>query len=133
MSMEMDRVDYVVVGVGVNVNRPVDDFPAEVRDIASSLAVETGHSLCRVNLLRHFLARFESCYALVTGQGFSQIMKRWKALSDIIGRTVAVNLIGSQIRGRVEDVDDDGVLVLRDGDGRVHRVISGDVLLQDLS
>lgn len=132
MSMEMDRVDYVVVGVGVNVNNPADHFPAEVRDIATSLAVETGHAVSRVDLLRQFLARFESCYALVEGQGFSQIMKRWKALSDIIGRTVAVDLIGSRIQGRVEDVDETGVLVLRDGDGQVHRVISGDVLLQDL-
>ena len=132
MSMEMDRVDYVVVGVGINVNSPSDHFPPEVRDIASSLSIETGGPLSRVELVRRFLERFESCYGLITRKGFPAIMKRWKDLSDIIGRDVAVDLIGTRIRGRVEDVDDDGVLVLRDPAGDLHRVISGDVLLQDL-
>jgi BirA family biotin operon repressor/biotin-[acetyl-CoA-carboxylase] ligase len=132
MSMEMDRVDYVVVGVGVNVNSPLDHFPSDVRDIASSLSIETGQSVSRIALLRHFLEQFEACYEQVIGKGFVAIMKRWKALSDIIGRDVAVDLIGNRIHGRVEDVDDDGILVLKDNQGTIHRVISGDVLLQDI-
>ncbi len=132
MSMEMDRVDYVVVGVGVNVNSDSRLFPADVRDIAASLAGEAGRPVSRADLVRRFLKRFEECYSLITGQGFKAIMDRWKALSDIIGRDVAVDLIGSRIRGRVEDVDGDGILVVRDEQGEVHRVISGDVLLQDL-
>lgn len=132
MSMEMDRVDYVVVGVGVNVNSPPDHFSTEVRDIASSLFIETGLPVSRIDLIRRFLERFEACYELVIGNGFAAIMERWKVLSDIIGRDVTVDLIGTRIRGRVEDVDNDGILVLKDHQGELHRVISGDVLLQDL-
>ena len=133
MSMEMDRVDYVVVGVGVNVNSPPDHFSQEVSAVASSLFIETGKPVSRAAVVRTFLARFEHYYTLVSGNHFRQVMARWKELSDIIGRKVAVDLIGSRITGRVEDVDDDGLLILKDGEGNIHRVISGDVLLQDLS
>jgi BirA family biotin operon repressor/biotin-[acetyl-CoA-carboxylase] ligase len=132
MSMEMDRVDHVVVGVGVNVNTRPDQFPPEVRDNASSLFIEKGETVSRPLLVREFLRRFEECYALVTGSGFKTIMKRWKSLSDIIGRTVTVDIIGTRINGRVTDVDEDGILILQGKDGNIHRVISGDVLLQDL-
>ena len=44
MSMEMDQVDYVVVGLGVNVNTPLEHFSPEVQHIATSLLIETGKS-----------------------------------------------------------------------------------------
>lgn len=132
MSMEMDQVDYVVVGLGLNVNTPARDFPSEIKDIASSLAAETGKTWSRSDVMRRFLVWFEDYYARVTGQGFTDVMRRWKELSDIIGRSVTVAMVGEQkINGRVRDVDDDGILILEDDEGEVHRVMSGDVLLND--
>ncbi|MBU1168750.1 MAG: biotin--[acetyl-CoA-carboxylase] ligase [Proteobacteria bacterium] len=132
MSMEMDQVDFVVVGLGLNVNSPPDHFSPEVREIASSLLIETGTTWNRAALVREFLKWFENYYSLIQGQGFSAVMKRWKELSDIIGRDVTVDMLGSRIQGCVEDVDDEGVLILRDPSGIFHRVISGDVLLKDI-
>lgn len=131
MSMEMDQVDFVVVGLGLNVNSPLDNFVPEVRDIASSLMIETGESWNRASLVRTFLSWFEHYYALIHDQGFPAVMKRWKELSDIIGKEVCVDMLGSRKTGRVVDVDDDGVLILKESSGLCHRVISGDVLLKD--
>lgn len=131
MSMEMDLVDYVVVGLGLNVNTPASRFPDDIASIASSLLAETGKTWNRAELVRRFLFWFEHYYAKVTGQGFSAVMKRWKELSDIIGRRVTVAMVGEDKHGRVIDVDDDGVLILEDESGGIHRVMSGDVLLRD--
>ncbi len=132
MSMEMDQVDYVVVGLGLNVNTPVERFPKDIRDIASSLRIETGKPWKRADIIRIFLRWFEHYYAIVSGTGFVGVMRRWKELSDIIGRTVDVDMIRSHVRGQVQDVDDDGILILKDENGEIHRIISGDVLLRDV-
>lgn len=132
MSMEMDLVDYVVVGLGLNVNTPANRFPRDIARIASSLHAETGKTWSRAGLVRRFLFWFEHYYDKITGQGFSAVMRRWKELSDIIGRRVTVAMVDEKKNGRVRDVDDDGVLILEDEAGQIHRIMSGDVLLRDV-
>lgn len=131
MSMEMDVVDYVVVGLGLNVNSPLVHFSDEIKDLATSLFIEKGETLSRTLIISEYLKWFETYYDIVRNTGFREIMKRWKELSDIIGRDVTVDVVGTKIFGRVEDIDADGVLVIKDPSGTIHRVISGDVLLKD--
>ncbi|GAB6096009.1 biotin--[acetyl-CoA-carboxylase] ligase [Desulfatiferula olefinivorans] len=128
MTMEMDQVDVVVVGLGLNVNSPVDHFAPEIRRLATSLLIESGRRWSRPDLVAGILAHVEAAYDQIQNQGFPDLMTRWKALSDLIGRTVTVYLLDAALRGRVTDVDDEGVLILQDRDGRIHRVISGDVV-----
>ena len=129
MSMEMDAVDHIVVGLGLNVNTEREAFPAEVSGIATSIRAETGERVDRAGLLAEILARFEVCYALMESEGFQPVLKRWKALSDIIGKRVAVEMIGKRIEGRVKDVDENGILIVEDEEGRIAPIISGDVTL----
>ncbi len=56
-------------------------------------------------------------------------MKRWKELADIIGKQIKVDVIGKTHTGKVVDVDNDGVLILKDDQGRLQRIFSGDVTL----
>ena len=60
---------------------------------------------------------------------FEPIMKRWKELADIIGKQIKVDVIGKTYIGKVTDVDNDGVLILKDDQGRLQRIFSGDVTL----
>jgi BirA family biotin operon repressor/biotin-[acetyl-CoA-carboxylase] ligase len=129
ISTEMDRIDHVVVGVGVNVNMPRASLPEELRETATSVLIETGMHCARVRLVQAFLEQFETYYRTLQDEGFEPIRKRWKELSDIIGRRISVEMIGKVQTGRAVDVDTDGVLVLEDEQGGLQRIASGDVTI----
>ncbi len=131
VSTEMDTVDYVVVGLGLNVNTPKSGFPRSLRDKATSVRIETGEPFPRIGLLRLYLERFEDCYGTFKTAGFKPILERWRALSDIIGRRVRVDLLTHRYTGEVLEIDQDGVLILRDHEGALQRVVSADVTLLD--
>ncbi len=127
MSMEMDAVDHMVVGLGINVNIEEDVFPGELSEIATSLYMETGTKLSRVELLRRFLERFEKFYFLMEEEGFDPVIRRWRELTDVLGREVTVDLINKRITGKVVDIDENGILIVEDDRGEGHRIFSGDI------
>jgi BirA family biotin operon repressor/biotin-[acetyl-CoA-carboxylase] ligase len=128
MSTDMDEIDYVVVGLGLNVNTP--GFPEDISDKATSLFIEAGKQFSRARLVAEFLKWEEHYYELFQEVGFEPVIKRWKELSNIIGKIIAVEMIDQTLMGEVEDIDSDGFLILRDNRGKSHRIISGDVTLR---
>ena len=119
----------VSVGVGVNVNTPHENLPPDIRNTATSVLMETGKPFPRIVLLRAYLEWLEIYYETFMTKGFDPVMKRWKHLSDIIGRRIRVDLIDRVRIGEVMDADKDGFLILRDDEGTLERIISGDVTI----
>ena len=95
MSAEMDRVNYVVIGIGINVNIASEDFPEELRPIATSLMQMKGEPLPRVAFLQELLRALDALYACAQQEGFAPVLAAW--------REYAVTL-GQQVRRRGEDV-----------------------------
>ena len=127
LSTEMDVVNYIVVGLGLNVNTP--SFPDDLGAKATSIFIETGKHFPRALITREYLKWYERYYEIFKGTGFGPLIRRWKELTDMIGRQIIVDLIGRQCRGRVLDIDDDGVLIVEDNKGKSHRIFYGDVTL----
>lgn len=127
IGTEIDAIDYMVVGVGLNVNTPPGRFPADLRKRATSLAAEVGRPVPRAEILGAFLERFERYYDLVGSEGFGPVIRRWRELSGTAGRRVRVLSFDRSLEGDIAGIDDDGVLLLTGADGSVERVISGDV------
>lgn len=127
MSTEMDAVNYIVVGLGLNVNTL--KFPDEIQGIATSILIETGETFPRVRLIQEYLKWYETYYEMYKKTGFDPIISRWKDLSNIIGKKVEVEVIGNRFIGEALDIDGDGALILRDDQGEIHRIISGDITL----
>jgi BirA family transcriptional regulator, biotin operon repressor / biotin---[acetyl-CoA-carboxylase] ligase len=125
ISGDMDAVNYVVVGLGLNVNTAA--FPEELRDKATSLRMETAQSFSRAEILKEYLGRWENGYKTLGGKGFIPLLRRWRELTDLVGRKVVVEGIDGCLGGTVEEIDDDGALILRGDDGRGYRIVSGDV------
>ena len=127
ISTEPDAIDYVVVGLGLNVNVPARQFPKEIRGRATSILIETGKVHSRAAILRSFLEHFERIYALFREGRFSLILDRWKAYADTAGQYVRVDQIGRVLSGEIQNIDEDGSLLLKDEKGYLHRIISGDI------
>lgn len=124
-STEMDAIDFVVVGVGVNVNSR--EFPDDLREIATSMYVETGSTFDRVMLLQEFLLQFERLYTTFLHSGFESIGKRWGELSILLGKGVTVHMIDRTCKGRVMKLDRDGALIIRAENGDLEKIYSGDI------
>ena len=129
MSSELDRVNHVIVGIGVNVNTPKTLFPGPMREVTSSLAEECGEYVSRVRFLQALLTEFEALYGQFQVSGFQAIRDEWKALNNTIGSWVKVNDGKDEIRGKALDIDKEGFLLVREEHGDVMRIVSGDVSL----
>lgn len=124
-------VEYAVVGIGLNVNLDPARLPASLPMPATSLCHELGAEVARLPLLRTLLRRIEERYqALKAGQ--SPHME-WAARLVTLGQRVTVTADASALDGMAEGVDADGALLVRLADGRLKRVLAGDVSTRGLS
>ena len=124
MASEGDRVGHVVVGIGLNVNEVA--LPAELAGRATSMAIATGRRFDRVEVLDRVLSAFENAYDLFRDEGPQAAVSWW----DRYGATGArhrVRIGNLDVEGTVLGLDPDGALRIADDDGRVHRVVSGEL------
>jgi len=129
MSTDMDAVNYVILGMGLNVSTQKKEFPDELQSIATSLLMETKKNISRIQIIKEFLFQFETFYDILCDKGFEPILELWKAHARIIGEAVSVALPENTISGIVQDIGPDGALILQKKDQTIHRVLSGDVSL----
>lgn len=128
MNTKGENVNFVVVGVGVNVNFDVENvFPEQLKKVATSLEKELGRKVKLEKLFRALLERLESLYELFVNEGFNPILEEWKDYAGFLGCKVEVTGPTGKMSGLALDVDTGGALVLRLEDGTVKRVFVGDV------
>ena len=131
ISAEMDVVHFIVIGLGLNVNMPLETFPHEIRERATSVFINMGEQFSRVNIVRAYLEWYEKYYEIFKKIGFKPVIQRWKEFSDIVGQQVLVDIMKKKYFGKVVDVDDDGALILQDDQKKLRRIFSGDIILND--
>jgi BirA family biotin operon repressor/biotin-[acetyl-CoA-carboxylase] ligase len=129
ISADMDAVNYIIVGLGLNVNNLFENSPQDIKKKATSILIETGNRVPRIKFIQNYLKLYEQYYDMFKKNDFEPIMNRWRELADIIGKQIRVDVIGKTHIGEVMDVDNDGVLILKDDQGRLQRIFSGDVTL----
>jgi BirA family transcriptional regulator, biotin operon repressor / biotin---[acetyl-CoA-carboxylase] ligase len=121
-----DGAGYVVAGIGVNVNTRC--FPPELVGCATSIALELGKDVPVLNMEEALLQALDRRYEDYLQQGFPQLLEAWKRLDCTVGRTVVVHAGGSTIQGTAAAVDSSGDLMVQVADGRLIRVVAGEVL-----
>ncbi|EKX94983.1 biotin--[acetyl-CoA-carboxylase] ligase [Selenomonas sp. oral taxon 138] len=130
MSAEMDCVNYVVIGIGINVNIAPEEFPAELRAIATSLMQMKGAPLPRVAFLQELLRVLDDLYASVQREGFAPVLAAWREYAVTLGQEVRViGPAGEEFEGVAVDIDAEGALLVDTAEGR-RRVLAGDVSIR---
>jgi len=130
LGAEATRVDFLVLGIGVNLNIDRNQFPAEFRDRATSLASHSGRPVDRLAFARSLYVNLESTLDVCAERGFEGVRADFDARFQMRGQSVSVfGLDGSELRGIALGIDDDGALRLQLESGDVTRVIAGDVTL----
>ena len=130
LSAELDRVKYVILGVGVNVNTAPGEFPAELRKLVTSLKIETGHRQNRAELAVKILRELDRDYGRVAAGRFEAVADEWEKNCSTLGQRVAIRAGDRKIEGRAESLDADGALLLRGQHGHLERIVGGDVTVE---
>jgi BirA family biotin operon repressor/biotin-[acetyl-CoA-carboxylase] ligase len=127
LSAELDHVRHVILGLGLNVNLTSDDFPPELRQIATSLRIAAGRNISRPELATALLQELDLAYARVLQGDFAGVADEWEQRCTTIGHLISIRIGERVIRGRAEALDESGALLLRTEHGHLERIIGGDV------
>ena len=130
LNAELDRVKYVIIGIGVDVNLSAGDLPADVRKLATSLKIETGKTCDRAELAVQILRELDRDYQRICSGQFESVANEWEKHCSTLGSRVTVRIGEREIPGRAESLGDDGALLLRTEHGHLERIIGGDVTME---
>jgi BirA family transcriptional regulator, biotin operon repressor / biotin---[acetyl-CoA-carboxylase] ligase len=130
MSAELDRVRHVVLGIGLDVNQTLEELPAELHKVATSLRIESGRKWDRAELAVAVLRELDGHYTRLLRGEFEVIADEWESACTTIGREVNIHIGDRRLSGRAESLDPDGALLVRTEYGHLERVIGGDVTVE---
>jgi BirA family biotin operon repressor/biotin-[acetyl-CoA-carboxylase] ligase len=128
MSAETDCINFVILGIGVNLNMTSAQLSADLRTPATSLLLSQGLPVNRVQFAATMLGELDQLYTDFLHHGFGPVRDEWQQRCNANGREVAVSEGDVEtIRGMFHGIDGDGALLVRLPDGTVERILSGDV------
>jgi BirA family biotin operon repressor/biotin-[acetyl-CoA-carboxylase] ligase len=125
-SLKENAVEYVVLGIGLNVNQTA--FPPELGERATSLRLQAGREIDRNALLREILQALESRYLSIMKKGFHTILPLWLSRTTMISREISVSQEGTVISGIVKGLSPEGALILQ-SNGSERTFFAGDVTI----
>lgn len=130
MKSDQDRIIFAVIGIGVNVNVRLDAFPPEVHAVATSVIEELGgQKPSRTLIAAEILKELDHWFKTLMNGGKMQLISEWRRLSLTLGRKVQVVSGKDSFSGIAEDIDNEGMLILKLSSGVLKRISSGDVSL----
>lgn len=129
MKSEPTRIIFAVVGIGINVNIKVADFPPDIQFIATSIREELGEIKSRTLIAAEILKEIEQWYKVMISNGKEQLLDECRRLSSILGREVSITTDTETFTGIAQDIDDGGMLILRLPSEALKKIHSGDVAL----
>ena len=125
-SLKEEGLDYVVLGIGVNVNQT--SFPDDISPRATSLKAEAGRDIDRILLLREILKTLETRYTSIMKKGFHNLIPLWLSRTTMLNKEISVSQDGTVISGIVKGLSPEGALIL-DAGGTEKTLFAGDVTI----
>jgi BirA family biotin operon repressor/biotin-[acetyl-CoA-carboxylase] ligase len=124
---EADQIHYCLLGIGVDVNISPGELGG-VKNSATSISSEMGHNVDRAVFLARVLKEFESRYLLIESGEYDAITREWKSFSSTLEHRVKISTMKATFEGEAIDIDEFGALLIRKDNGKVERVIAGDII-----
>jgi len=131
MSTEIQWINHVVIGVGINVN--TEYFPEELTETATSIYLESGGKQQRSGLIAEVLKQFERYYAMFLETGnLSAMQEEYNRLLVNRDREVKVLEPGNEYNGYAIGINETGELLIRTEDGQIREVYAGEVSVRGI-
>jgi BirA family biotin operon repressor/biotin-[acetyl-CoA-carboxylase] ligase len=131
MNTEVDYINYVVIGTGINVNQ--EAFPEEIAHMAGSLYGELGQKVSRSALIQAILEELETLYEIfLKTEDLSELCEKYNEICANVGHEIRVLEPGNEYTGMTEGINSKGELVVQKGNGECVCVYSGEVSVRGL-
>ncbi|AZB44875.1 biotin--[acetyl-CoA-carboxylase] ligase [Bacillus sp. FJAT-42376] len=127
LQAEADSVHSVIIGMGINVNQDAEDFPEEIRTIATSLKMAEGKEVSRSRLIQSILYNLEQLYTTYLSVGFRPVKLLWESYAISLGREIKARTLQGTICGKALGINDDGVLLVETAEGSIEKIYSADI------
>ncbi|RZD16357.1 MAG: biotin--[acetyl-CoA-carboxylase] ligase [Candidatus Acididesulfobacter guangdongensis] len=137
MSTQNNIIEYIIIGIGINVNLKEEDIYEDIKNVATSLYIERTKELKQLNednlfinrnnLIISFLNKFEKYYETFLSTGLSSILQIYQKYFGMIGKDVEINSENHKIKGQVVGIDSKGALLLKTGENELEKVVSGEL------
>lgn len=128
---EKDKLEAVLVGIGIDVNIDEKDIPDEIQNIATSVKKETNIELNRAEIMREFFKTFEDLYEEFKIDNFKYIVSEWRRLSSTTGNRVKVYKDGKAVIADAVGITNNGALIIETDDGKLEKITSGECIIID--
>lgn len=133
MNAELNRINYLVMGIGINVNLDQEDIPEELRDKATSIKIKEGQAIDRKKLLANIVNEFEGLYKSFINEGNnSKAIDICRENSATIGKEVKIVQGKEEKIGKALNINDKGELVVEFNDGTIKSIFAGEVSVRGL-
>lgn len=129
IKADIDRIIHAIVGIGINVNSEIEDFPIELRETATSIKLYSKKDSSRTDVVIMLLKEFQLWYDILLNSGKEEIIFNWQKLSSTIGRKVKAQVWNNVYVGVAESIDNDGMLILRLENNSSVKINAGDITM----
>lgn len=130
MGSDMDGIKYIISGVGINVD--TEDFPENIKDIATSLFLESGEHISRAKLIASVIYHFyQNFYVFLKTEDMSNLKEKYESHLVNIGKDVKILEQKGAYFAKALGIDNNGALLI-EKDGKVDKIISGEVSVRGL-
>ena len=121
-----NKIDFVILGIGINLNTDVTQLSPELKATSTSIAHEFNQSVDYYKFLKHLFLTLDKHYSIFLNQDINSILSEWKKHSDTLGRNVKVVTSSDETVGKAFDIDESGFLIIETDLGVHKKITSGD-------
>lgn len=133
MSGEIDHINYLVMGIGINVNLEAEDIPMELKDVATSLKLESGKFMDRKLLVANILNIFEELYYdFVENGNIKETIDVCRKNSMLLSKEIQLVSRGEIRIAKAIDISDAGELLVENEQGIIEYIVSGEVSIRGM-
>lgn len=128
MNAETDVINFVILGIGVNLNMTAEQFPPDLRHPATSILLESGRPVGRARFAALLMGELDRLYRDFRTNGFGPVRAEWQQRCNAHGRELAISDGGADVvKGMFAGIDSYGALLVAGAGGKIERILSGDV------
>jgi len=133
MSTQNMIIEHIIVGIGINVNAEENDMEDGIKNIATSLLIESKKTdgftglLNRNKLITSILNKFDKYYEMFLSTGLSSVLQYYQKYFNMIGKEIEINIKDKRVKGQVVGIDSKGALLLKTGENELEKVVSGEI------
>lgn len=127
MQAEHDQIQYIVLGIGMNVNQSISTFPEDIKQTATSIKNETNQEWSLKEIIQQILSTFETTYEQFLDKGFSGIKEKWETYGYKIGEVVTIHTLQKQWQAKLLGIEPDGALLVENEKGSTQKLYSAEI------